>query len=200
MAPGSMLDVGAAAGFLMDGFRSFHWQCTGLEPNRNLAERAQQEGYTMHVATLEEFASPEKFQLICMVQVIAHLYDVPRALRNAARHTADQGYWLIETWNYRSLTARFFGRHWHEYSPPSVLHWFSPKSLARLASQFQMVPVARGRPRKLLNGAHAKSLLRYRLQRTAIGRAVAPCIRLLPDRLTIPYPCEDLFWLLLRRQ
>jgi hypothetical protein len=42
--------------------------------------------------------------------------------------------WIIETWNRDDWVARLLGRHWHEYSPPSVLHWFNPDGLRRLVN------------------------------------------------------------------
>ena len=73
-----------------------------------------------------------------MIQVVAHFHDLQSAFSAAAEHTRPGGHWLIETWNCRSLkAARFFGSEWHEYSPPSVLQWFTPTSLERLSSNYQ---------------------------------------------------------------
>jgi len=115
-------------------------------------------GLQMEAGSLENFASNKRFDLVSMIQVIAHFSDIRRALQKAADVTQNGGFWLIETWNYESWVARLLGEHWHEYSPPSVLHWFSPSGLSRLVSQYGFSEVARGRPAKRLNGAHVKSL------------------------------------------
>lgn len=197
---GSVLDVGAAAGFIMKGLANRGWVPHGLEPNEQMAAVAKNEfDFPMSVGTLESFESNQKFDVVSMIQVIAHFHDLDAAMRRAAAITKDGGYWLIETWNYRSVTARMFGQQWHEYSPPSVLHWFSPKSLAQLGEQYGMKIVAKGRPKKYLNGEHAKSLLQFRLNQTAVGRMIAPLTKLVPDRIQIPYPAEDLFWMLLQK-
>lgn len=200
MRSGQLLDVGAAAGFGMKGFANCGWKPHGLEPNASMAEYANEEfGFNMDIGTLEDFETNQKFDLISMIQVIAHFHDLHAAMARAASLTNDNGYWLIETWNYRSLTARLFGQHWHEYSPPSVLRWFSPNSLAQLGERHGMKMIAKGRPKKYLNGEHAKSLLQFRLNQTAVGRIIAPLTKFVPDRMQIPYPAEDLFWMLLQK-
>src|SRR3990172_3299595 len=35
MKPGTVLDVGAAAGFILEGFEEWDWVCRGIEPNEN---------------------------------------------------------------------------------------------------------------------------------------------------------------------
>lgn len=201
MKPGRMLDVGAAAGFVLEGLMECGWRGVAIEPNAHMAALLRERlNADVYVGPLDEFADPEPFDLIVMIQVIGHFLDVPHSLRAAARATKPGGFWLIETWNRESAAARLLGRHWHEYSPPSVVHWFAPDGLARLARQFGFLEMARGRPHKRLNGAHAKSLLRYKL-RGAPGAALADvALGLIPDRLTIPYPSADLFWALFQHR
>jgi len=72
--------------------------------------------------------------------------------------------------------------------------------LAQVAGQFGFVEVARGCPRKWLNGAHAKSLLRYKLSALPGGRLLGLPSALIPDQVKIPYPNFDLFWMLLQKR
>ena len=198
---GDLLDVGAAAGFLMQGLNEAGWKSHGIEPNLAMCEFARQEfGHSMHCACLEKCDTERQFDAITMIQVVAHFHDLNRALEAAAKQTKPGGHWLIESWNFRSLSARVFGKHWHEYSPPTVLHWFSPSGLERVAALFGMELIAQGRPKKYINGEHAKSLLRYRLATSRLGRIALPAMNCLPDKLRIRYPAEDLFWMLLQKR
>jgi SAM-dependent methyltransferase len=159
-------------------------------------------GLQVETGTLESWPhSDERFDLINMVQIVGHFVELNHAFEKAARATLPNGYWLIESWNRASWTARITGKWWHEYSPPSVLHWFTPYTLKRLAAQFGFHEVARGRPLKRLNGAHAASLLSYKLTagNLKIGRLAAKATELIPPNASLPYPAEDLFWMLLRR-
>lgn len=189
-APSRILDVGAAAGFILKGFYKAGWNGMGIEPNERMA-RYGRETLNLEIlpGDLENFAATEKFAAISMIQVVAHLHDPRRAFQNAANLLKEDGLLLIETWNRSSLTARLFRTYWHEYSPPSVLHWFSPESLSAFLAEFGFEEKAFGKPSKKISGEHAKSLLRYRL-----GDKFNPLLRLIPSKINFPYPSEDLFW------
>ena len=197
---GKVLDVGAAAGFILKGLREHGWDGIGLEPNATMAEYARQNvGVDVKVGTLEQFNSDATFDLVTMIQVVPHFYNLHEALSTAAKLTKPSGYWLIETWSKDSLMARMMGRNWHEYSPPSVLHFFSPATLGQLVRQFGFEEVARGRPAKKINSSHAKSLLQHKLQGSTVGKLGAKLLSLIPDGLTLPYPSFDLFWALYKK-
>lgn len=198
---GSVLDVGSAAGFLLEGLRCEGWNGRGLDPNSEIVEVANRLWPSPVVCgTLEDYESEDRFDLVTMVQVVAHFHDVRQAFEKAASLTKDRGCWLIETWDSRSLTARLFGRHWHEYSPPSVLHCFSRRSLIALADQCGMEPVADGRRAKMISGSHGKSLLRHMAKDSWLARGASAMATILPDRMLIPYPSEDLFWMLFQKK
>jgi SAM-dependent methyltransferase len=198
--PGKMLDVGAAAGFVLRGFTNKGWTGRGVEPNPRMAEYARTTlGLDVQAGTLETFQVNEQFHLVSMVQVIAHFYELRKALQVAADLTEPGGYWLIESWNKDSWMARILGENWHEYSPPSVLHWFSPDTLKRLAALYGFTQVAGGRPSKWLDSGHAKSLVRYKLESSPLGRIGAKAVNLFPDNVSLPYPSFDLFWSLFQK-
>jgi SAM-dependent methyltransferase len=200
-SPGRVLDVGAAAGLVLQGLQDEGWSGRGLEPNPTMARYGQDElNVPVEVGTLEQWRSDETFEVITMIQVVAHFFDLTAAFTNASRHTKPGGFWLIETWNVKSWMARILGQNWHEYSPPSVLHWFSPQTLAQCCAQYGLQEVARGRPRKFISGAHAKSLIQYKLLGFPGGALLSKIINTLPDAWAIPYPAEDLFWILLQKQ
>jgi SAM-dependent methyltransferase len=199
--PGLMLDVGAAAGFILKGFTQTGWQGVGVEPNATMAEYARQTlGLHVHTGTLEQFHSTEQFDVISMIQVVAHFPEPRQAFARAAELTRPGGHWLIETWDRASWSAWLFGQSWHEYSPPSVVQWFSAAGLRRFARRFGFRYVASGRPRKCLSGAHAKALLASRVPGLPLGRRLEGMVALIPDRLTVPYYADDLFWVLFRKE
>jgi 2-polyprenyl-3-methyl-5-hydroxy-6-metoxy-1,4-benzoquinol methylase len=203
--PGRVLDVGAAAGFILQGLVDSGWQGQGLEPNPQMAKYAQQQlKLKMEVGALEQLKvedleESDRYDLVTFIQVIAHFFDLQQALAVASEYTKKDGFWLIETWNYHSFMAQVFAENWHEYSPPSVLHWFAPQTLTQLAAQYGFHEVARGQPSKWINAAHAKSLLRYKLAGSAMGNLAVKGLNVVPDRLALPYPAEDLLWMLFKR-
>jgi SAM-dependent methyltransferase len=196
---GSLFSVGAAAGFICAGFASAGWQVTGIEPNDSMADFARTVlGLGVTTATLEDFEPSGEYDLVTVNQVMAHFVSPRFAAERLVQLARPGGFILIETWNYRSLTARAFGTHWHEYSPPTVLHWFSPESLNRLMADHGARLVASGRPRKRINGAHARSLLEYKLKDFPLGNVFKLATRVIPSHIEIPYPSEDVFWSLYR--
>ncbi len=130
--PGRVLDVGAAAGFILKGLQAYGWQGYGIEPNSAMAEYARvQQGLQVAAGTLEQYQNDEPFDLVSMIQVVPHFYDVRQAFQAAAKVTRPGGFWLIETWNRDSLTARCLGQSWHEYSPPVFCTGFHPAACAK---------------------------------------------------------------------
>lgn len=198
--PGHVLDVGAAAGFVLQGFVQSGWQGTGIEPNDGMAAYGREQlGLDIRTGSFEQLQPTEKYDLVSMVQVIPHFWDLHQALSTAKACTKPGGYWLIETWNRDSRLAKFFGPNWHEYSPPSVLRWFSPGDLRLLAEQYGFRQVDRGQPQKWISGAHIKSLAGHKLETMGGLRRLKWLLNLIPDRLRLPYPSEDLFWALYQK-
>jgi SAM-dependent methyltransferase len=198
---GRMIDVGAAAGLFLKGFLDSGWNGEGVEPNAGMARTAR-ERFRLPVthSKWEDYSVDGDADLVSIVQVLPHFVDPAAALAKAARTVSVGGGVLIETWNAESVTAKLLGRRWHEYSPPSVLHWFSPGRLASFAKTIGLEEVARGRPSKWIEAGHAKSLLKYKLNGSLPGRFVNAAASWIPDRLALPYPAEDLFWMYLRRK
>jgi SAM-dependent methyltransferase len=198
--PGRILDVGAAAGFVLKGFEDCGWRGTGIEPNATMAGYARDAlGIPVVAGDLETARFDDEFDAVSIIQVIGHFRDPREALRITAKLVRSNGLVLIESWNRRSLTAQAFGRRWHEYSPPSVLHWFSLEGLCRLAHAVGLEVVEHGRPLKMLNGGHARSLLQYKLSSWPLGGAASKLLDLLPGQVPIIYPFDDLLWVLFRK-
>ena len=194
--PGKLLDIGSAAGFLAKGFQSQGWGVQGIEPSLSMAVHAtRHENVPTSNDSLEDYDPQQQFDLVLLIQVIAHLEDPAESLRKIRALLKPGGQLLIETWDSQSLTAKTLGRRWHEYNPPSVLHAFSRQSLATLAEREGFKTVASKRTTKRLKAAHAKALLEHKYGDESLHRFVLkPALALLPNRLAIPYPADDLFW------
>lgn len=199
--PGKLLDIGCAAGFVLKGLVDCGWEGYGIEPNECMAEYARNNlKLDVHTGTIESYSLERKFDLICLIQVVAHIVDLGQVVQRLKEMLSNEGVILIETWNCRSWTARLFGKQWHEYSPPSVLHWFCPESLNQLFGSFNFEIVDRGRPPKKITWKHAASIISYKLNRLSFFSQIDKIFRTIPEDFTIPYPAEDLFWSLYKKQ
>ncbi len=192
---GKVLDIGAAAGFILKGFENKGWTGTGIELNKTMVEYGKKSlGVSLIQGSIENTPLEEKFDLIIMIQVIAHIYDL-RASVNKIKHLLKpDGIVLIETWNKDSLTARLSGKNWHEFSPPSTLNYFSKRTLDFLMTKSGFSKIDTGTPRKSIHSKHAKSLIKHKLLESNKLKWLAGITALIPGNILLPYPAEDLFW------
>jgi SAM-dependent methyltransferase len=197
--PGKVLDVGCAAGFVLKGFEKSGWDCYGLEPNETMAAYGRDQ-FQLKIETgnLENFHSKEKFSLINLIQVIGHFYDLDAAIKNLNDLAAENGLILIESWDMKSRIARLEGKKWHEYSPPSVLHWFSDETLEQLFNYYGFELLAKGRPAKKINVKHLLAFYKEKFPR--FTKPVFKGLQYLFGGINIPYLPLDLKWYVFRKK
>lgn len=202
---GTVLDVGAAAGFLLSGWQQAGWSGLGVEPNRSMCDEAAKRGVDVRCGSFEDFMPATKaselgtIQCVSMIQVLSHFIRPREALEKAYSLLAPGGVLLIETWNRNSLTARMSGQGWHEYSPPSVIQWFTPDGLTKATVEIGFELVRTQRSTRLINVGHAKSLLHHAAEKSTLYWMASLFARILPNRLNLPYPGDDLFWAIYRK-
>ncbi|RPH41843.1 MAG: class I SAM-dependent methyltransferase [Burkholderiales bacterium] len=197
-----LVDVGAAAGFLLRGWIDKGWTGWGVEPNPSMVALAAEQSLDVRREAFESMAIAEAGQIDCvaMVQVLPHFVEPMRALRQAWTLLRPGGILLIEAWDRDSRIARVLGPRWHEYSPPSVLNWFTRESLSYATAQIGFEFETHRRVVRWIDAGHAKSLLAHSNQgKGALIRLVNGVASLMPNRLKIPYPGDDLFYAVYRK-
>lgn len=93
-----VLDVGCGSGIFLDQARSAGLQTHGLELNKAVAARTRSKGHQIFEGLLDELANtpaPPQFDLITFFQVVEHLADPVKVLKDAARLLAPSGYIAI---------------------------------------------------------------------------------------------------------
>lgn len=200
MNPGKVLDIGCAAGFILKGFENKKWEGTGVDPNKLMVEYGKHNlGLNLFQGTIETFELKTKFDLITIIQVAAHINDLNSSVNRMKENLNSGGYILFETWNKDSITARIFGKHWHEYSPPSTLNYFSRKTLTHFMEHENFTLIDHGIPRKSIHSKHAKSLISHKLSESKKLKWMSGITKLIPENLILLYPSEDLFWALYKK-
>jgi len=198
---GSVFDVGCAAGFILKGFEINKWTCFGLEPNKTMAEYGRKElQLKIEVGSLESFQSDEKFDLITLIQVIGHFYDIDAAMHNVFTLLKPGGFVLVEWWNRASLYAKLSGKYWHVYSPPSVIHWFSDNTLNDLFSQHHLRFIDKGYPKKQISLKHALSLADEKTPGFIGKKKIFNYLCKKFGKLIFNYPPLDLKWYLFQKE
>lgn len=197
---GQLLDIGSAAGFLLKGFVDDGWKGVGIEPNLAMQTYAtHQLNLDVRNLPFDDFETNEKFDAVSLIQVISHLPDLPQTLTRINQLLKPEGLFLIETWNRKSMTARVFSKNWHQYNPPSVLHWFTKTELANLLAQNGFEVIQQGRPTKWISIGNAAALLRHSYRESTIGRVVTSPLYLIPKAIKLPYFLDDVFWVLAKK-
>jgi SAM-dependent methyltransferase len=195
-----VLDVGAAAGFILRGLIDAGCTGVGIEPNASMAAHARRDlGLDVRATTLEAFDSGEQFDAVALLQVVDHLEDIRRSFGRVRRLTKPGGWCLIEFGDRASLTARVLGKAWHEYAPPSVQRVFSLGALRLLMADFGFVLRASGHPAKYLRADHAVSLLRFKVEAPLVRAALDRLAGAIPPATRLRYPGDDITWALFEK-
>ncbi|MEO6489283.1 MAG: class I SAM-dependent methyltransferase [Ferruginibacter sp.] len=198
--PGDVLDVGCAAGFILKGLETAGWRCHGVEPNESMAAYGRNElKLDIRTSGLEEYQANKQFDLINMIQVIGSLYDLDKALETVSKLTKKSGLVMVESWDMNSFAARMLGQYWHEYCPPSVITWFSDKTLTQLFKQYGFELVDIGRPVKKININHGISLIDESFPKFIFKKPILNFFSRFIGRYNVRYPAVDLKWYLFKK-
>jgi SAM-dependent methyltransferase len=132
----AVLDVGGGAGRMLDLVRSLDrrvrfTQVVDLDPAAGEAARAA--GHTYECRRIEEFASPRRFHLVLMLNLIEHVAAPREVLANIASFLAPRGLIVVKTPNLDATDARIFRpSYWAGLHVPR--HWtvFTRESFDRM--------------------------------------------------------------------
>lgn len=201
IATGRVLDIGCASGFILKGFIDSGWKGFGIEPNNTMADYGRNElNLNITTGSLETYESAEKFDLINLIQVIGHFYEMNEVMQKLKTNLTKHGMVLVESWNMESSYAKLMGKNWHEYSPPSVLRWFSDDTLCHLFEKNGFTLVAKGFPPKKINMSHALSLLEEKSFYFPFKKRFFRLLNLIFGKLNLSYPLRDLKWYLFKQK
>ncbi len=126
--PGTLIDVGCAAGFFLAAARDAGWHAHGADVSAWAREHALQYGFRV-APHLGHPSLPEAADAVTIFQTLSHVPDPAALLQAAAQQLRSGGTLIVETWDRESMVARAFGTGWQQAAPPAVLHLFTRKSL-----------------------------------------------------------------------
>jgi SAM-dependent methyltransferase len=127
-----LLDIGCGTGWVTSIWRDFGFVVTGLESSA-LRSQICRERYSLNVVTasVEEFNSADKFDVITMRHVLEHIENPVRLLRKLKSMIKDYGVLLITIPNINSVGRYIFKENW-TWVLPWHLHFYSPGNLTSL--------------------------------------------------------------------
>jgi SAM-dependent methyltransferase len=130
---GTIFDVGAATGILLDLARRRGWNPAGIEPS-SWAVKVAAEKYRLGLieGNLETASLPDgRFEAVTMVDFIEHTPLPFEALKKASAILKPAGVLVLVTPDIRSRASRLAGRRWWHLRPAHVA-FFSRRSLDAL--------------------------------------------------------------------
>lgn len=141
---GTLLDMGAGAGFLLDEARKQGWKTQGIEiAPIPLAHAEKKLKLKITRKGILDFETNNKFDTIILSQVIEHFADPRPVLIKISKLLKNDGIACISTPNITSFLARVLGKDFNYLSPPNHLLYFSPTTLTKFIenSGFKLVKI-----------------------------------------------------------
>jgi SAM-dependent methyltransferase len=152
VVPGRLVDVGTGLGDLLTVGRSRGWNVQGVDPNEFAVDAAEEvvPRATFHGDLVRFGGEPDRFDLATFCDVLEHVRDPLRELREAARILRPGGYLLITTIDAGGWQACLAGRRWIHFLPEH-LWYFNRESLTRLVATAGFEVAHWEVPRKIFN-------------------------------------------------
>ncbi|MGA9776591.1 MAG: class I SAM-dependent methyltransferase [Candidatus Dormiibacterota bacterium] len=196
--PGTLFEVGASVGILLEAARRRGWTVSGIEPSRwAVATGRHRYGVNLRQGTIEGDSGPNgPVDCVVMSDVLEHLIDPQGALLKAAGWLAPEGVLAIVTVNMTALLARALGTRRPGYMDMH-LTYFSPQALDSMFSRAGLTRIAMGTAPRRLSAGYLGERLRGsgRLTDVAAQALRMPLVR----RTTISLRSRDLLLVLGRR-
>lgn len=180
--PLRLLDVGAAAGWMLKAAEGRGWDATGLEVSAYACDEARIQGLTVTQGDSLEVFAGRQFDAITMWDVLEHLRDPMDSLRQAHALLEEGGMLVFSTGDVGCLWSRMQGRHHRAYNPPQHLYYFTRKTMTEMAARAGF-EVMRIEPDEKVTQLHyilhiARNLVDFRPLEIVFDLL----LRLLPDR------------------
>jgi len=150
---GRLLDVGSATGDFLSVMSSQpDWQLIGVEPIHSAVAQSRNEvGVDVVEALLNDVPfAPESFDVITMWDVIEHVYDPVKVVKQAAILLRPGGVLVVNYPNLGSIDRRLFGAAWAGYDLPRHLYLFPTTLLNKIMKTAGIKEIER----KCLYGSH----------------------------------------------
>ena len=192
-----LLDVGAAYGFAVDEAVRAGFRAVGIEVSVPAAVKARDVTHG-RVALASMLAPPfadETFDIVTMWDAIEHLADPHAAVSDVARLLRPGGCFVLTTGDVGSLLARISGPHWHLYTIPEHLFFYTRKSLSLLleAHGFEVESI------RAEGALYTVGYLVERLRKTLLGLSRTGPSRWPGSGLCVPVNLFDLVTVTARR-
>jgi 2-polyprenyl-3-methyl-5-hydroxy-6-metoxy-1,4-benzoquinol methylase len=130
------LDVGCSTGFVVEAARTAGWEAIGIDLNPSALEFGRSRGLDLREASLEDTGfAPASFDAISLFDVLEHLLDPVRTLRDCAGLLRTGGIVFLYVPNYDSASRLLMGKDAHFIWPTHHLNYYTPATITDLMAR-----------------------------------------------------------------
>lgn len=126
------LDIGCAAGYCLEVFKTKGWKPFGIELNTEYAGHLQQTGYKVYDSPFLEISFEETYSVITLFDVVEHLTDLQEHFIKLHSILENDGAVILITPDYNSLQRSLLGKKWFQFKPIEHINYFSLTTLEKL--------------------------------------------------------------------
>ncbi len=142
---GTLLDIGAGSGILVEQAQLLGFEAHGIEPSKWLVEQAQSRNIAVTIGAFPDAALDGRYDVITLVDVLEHVHCPLELLQGITKHLNAGGIAAIVTPDVQSIAARIMGKRWWHYRI-AHLSYFDKKTLMLALQKSGLEPITWHRP------------------------------------------------------
>lgn len=133
---GKVLDIGCSYGFFLEEAKAKGWDTYGIEIASVTAKESKKRGLNILNCNLKKAKFQKNFfDLITLWDVLEHLKNPLKVLRECKRILKKDGVLFIQSPNMNSFMSKFQREYWEWLMPNEHLWHFSPKTLRKILKE-----------------------------------------------------------------
>ncbi len=142
---GTLLDIGAGCGVLVQAAAELGYSALGIEPSATLCEDGARRGLDIRQGVFPEVTPDRDFDVITITDVLEHVTAPDLLIREAAKYLRKDGILFLTTPDSASVMARLLGKRWWHYRIAHI-GYFNRKNLTMLLENAGLDILAMNRP------------------------------------------------------
>ena len=140
---GSLLDIGAGSGLLVEEGLKLGFDSEGIEPSQWLCELARKK-LNVHLGVLPHKGLKKEYDIVTLVDIIEHVSNPRGILEDVHKIMSNNGIGVIITPDVSSIMAKILGWNWWHYRMAHI-GYFDKKTISNCLdlSGFKILKVSR---------------------------------------------------------
>lgn len=181
---GSILDVGCAAGYLLEIAQDNGWHIDGVEISKFAQEIAEKKlGKKIFSSLNDPELLNKKFDIVASLEVVEHVSDPASLLEDMRQFLKDNGILVVTTPNVKNANLYKSFLDWECILPPVHLYYFSKETISKMLEKagYDVIDVSYG-PTNVFKGTQSKQISNLRNMYLKVKPAFEPIKNFVIDK------------------